>query len=656
LELNKDKLHANTKQEIEVGKITNPSVHITLNELRKIVNLLLEKYGKILNNHQFDNIHIELSRDLCLGQKSVDDIIRKQNKNETINQKYKDELLKLGIMPNKESMLKLSLFKYLEAVGIKQCIYTGNPLPASSQELFNNSADWEIDHILPYSRSFDDSRMNKILIHRIANQAKGERTPWEYVSQYFTPTEQQEFRKFILSKFPDEEKGGKIIKRGRHWVFLEEGTEYLKNNPNAKKHERLMNDTRYMTRVARMYLQALYNKYDDSIERKEQRNNKVVAIPSGKITAHMRREWHLDNLLWTDEQKEVRKDIKIQLQNYKDSYDNNQLSDELLRKYDMLSDLKNCCIDRKTYEYFNELMDKSISEGLSEKDVAEANDKFNKAKAKLKNRNDHRHHALDAVVIALADISMVQNAGKTSKQNEYLNKNEKEKIIQKDAPPTLREHLKQRIAKINVSHKPDHATAGVMHKETAMNIINTYGDKCSVKANKEIIKNITQKSLLGIKDKTGRIYKYYATESNYCYEIYINEKGKIDGDIISTYTTNQKAYQQYMQDKELFNSKTFNNGNPHEGKKLLMRLIMGDMLQIEDSGIKRLVYIQKMTEGQIVFNEHFEANCNARYLAGLQGTSFIAKGKSPSKFKEWNAQKVVVTPIGQVKPLKKIKY
>jgi hypothetical protein len=57
-----------------------------------------------------------------------------------------------------------------------------------------------------------------------------------------------------------------------------------------------------------------------------------------------------------------------------------------------------------------------------------------------------------------------------------------------------------------------------------------------------------------------------------------------------------------------------------------------------------------------VFNEHFEANCNARYLAGLQGTSFIAKGKSPSKFKEWNAQKVVVTPIGQVKPLKKIKY
>lgn len=46
------------------------------------------------------------------------------------------------------------------------------------EELFDGGYD--IDHILPYSITFDDSYRNKVLVTAQENRQKGNRTPYEY--------------------------------------------------------------------------------------------------------------------------------------------------------------------------------------------------------------------------------------------------------------------------------------------------------------------------------------------------------------------------------------------------------------------------------------------------------------------------------------------
>ena len=79
-----------------------------------------------------------------------------------------------------------------------------------------------------------------------------------------------------------------------------------------------------------------------------------------------------------------------------------------------------------------------------------------------KNRYDHRHHALDACVIALIDRSLV-------KQISDLHKIHKEKDWLVYMPmPVMRQELEEKVKNIVVSHKPDHGAQGKLSKETLL--------------------------------------------------------------------------------------------------------------------------------------------------------------------------------------------
>ncbi len=254
------------KDEQKFGRITNVSVHIALNQLRQVVNALIDKYGKP------QLVSIEVARDLKVGTKGLKEINDEQAKNKKENDKICDELKSaFGIQhPSREDIQKYKLWKELGDKDIDRCcVYTGKQIGAN--ELFSPLV--QIEHILPFSRTLDDSMANKTLSYNEANYYKKERTPFEAFSDNSD------------SRFNWEE----ILERAnklsfnKKWRFSENAME--KYNKDGGPIARALNDTRYMTKSAISYLKVLFDR--------EHKKNSVIGLP-GQMTSLMREVWGLN--------------------------------------------------------------------------------------------------------------------------------------------------------------------------------------------------------------------------------------------------------------------------------------------------------------------------------------------------------------------------
>lgn len=106
-----------------------------------------------------------------------------------------------------------------------------------------------------------------------------------------------------------------------------------------------------------------------------------------------------------------------------------------------------------------------------------------------KNRYDHRHHALDAAVIALIDRSMVQQI---SRLNQIRQKNR----LEVPEMPVIHSELVEKVRAIVPSHKPDHGWQGKLSKETLLG---------KIKREKIVpIENVAEKEIAKIKDEKVR--------------------------------------------------------------------------------------------------------------------------------------------------------
>lgn len=244
-------------------KITNVSVHIALNQLRIVINDLIKKYGKPTA------ISVELARDLKVGTKGLKDILNKQTQNKKENERIFEFIKKAGVgidKPSKEDILKVKLWENLSPKNPndRRCIYTGKQI--SINDLFGKC---EIEHILPFSRTYDDSISNKTVSYIEANRYKTNQTPYEafYRSNDFTTWDELMQR---VENLPDNMK----------WRFSKNAMEKFnkENGPLA----RALNDTKYMSKLAVNYLKHIC-----------QDPNKVNGLP-GQMTALFREQWGLD--------------------------------------------------------------------------------------------------------------------------------------------------------------------------------------------------------------------------------------------------------------------------------------------------------------------------------------------------------------------------
>ncbi|RPI61066.1 MAG: type II CRISPR RNA-guided endonuclease Cas9, partial [Planctomycetaceae bacterium] len=151
--------------------LTNPLVHRALGEARKVVNSIVSRHGKPTR------IVIELARDMKhSGQKRKElfyENLDRQKANDDIRRRITAEFNIAS--PSRDDVLKYKLWQECGCV----CPYTGRPIPPT--KLFTGEV--QIEHILPYSRTLDDSFMNKSLCYEDANRLKHNRTPVEAYGQ-----------------------------------------------------------------------------------------------------------------------------------------------------------------------------------------------------------------------------------------------------------------------------------------------------------------------------------------------------------------------------------------------------------------------------------------------------------------------------------------
>lgn len=345
----------NTKQ---YGKINNPTVHIGLNQIRKLVNELIDTYGAP------DEIFLELARELKLNSKAKDELEKFQKKNQRLNDEAKLHMQESDITPNDEKIKKYKLWKELASgVNDRCCPYSGKPISIAA--LWSDII--EVEHILPEAKTFDSSMKNLTVAYREANRAKGNYAPADapaFSSSYqdildrvqrsaMSPGKKRKFDPGAMKSFTDDPKNGFIARQ--------------------------MTDTQYLAKMARKYLLAVCGQ---------------VHVLPGQLTARIRYDWGLNALLWpADATKEEREQ---------------------------------------------------------------------------KNRNDHRHHAIDAVVIACTDRIMLQKASAAS------GRDGRDWSVHFD-PPWERDRFRRDVAdvmdKAIVSHKPDRGIQGRLHKDTNYGII-----------------------------------------------------------------------------------------------------------------------------------------------------------------------------------------
>jgi CRISPR-associated endonuclease Csn1 len=154
-----------------------------------------------------------------------------------------------------------------------KCAYSGKGLDI--HRVIHDKTYTEIDHALPYSRSFDDSKNNKVLILAKENRDKGNSTPYEYLDG---KNDSARWRNFVV--FVENNKAYRLAKRSR----------LLRKEFGAKEAEefrdRNLNDTRYICRFFKNFVERYLQLHSDS-------EAKRCVVVSGQLTAFLRARWVL---------------------------------------------------------------------------------------------------------------------------------------------------------------------------------------------------------------------------------------------------------------------------------------------------------------------------------------------------------------------------
>jgi len=337
----------------EVGaailKIKNPIVQSVLFEVKALVEDIIKHYGEI------DEIKIEMARDLKKSKKLREKEQIQIYKNERENDECRALLNENNLKPSGANLLKMKLWRECN----RTCPYSGETI--GLYELFETNK-YQVEHIIPYSISLDDSLANKTLCKLELNQEKGNRTPFEA----FGKTGQWEAMKDRAFKLMPYIKAKRFVDPTRKDL-----EDFI---------ERQINDTRYISRECSQLLNA-YAK---------------TSITQGGLTAILRRSWGLNDIL---------NPRQLLLDEYKPGRccaafdEKDQIIEDTLTAW--VKDFK---------------LRKKIEDDLAKKGKVAWGMVRKQFFYPEKSRLDHRHHAVDAITIAFSSTSLLQEISKLSGQ------------------------------------------------------------------------------------------------------------------------------------------------------------------------------------------------------------------------------------------------
>lgn len=169
----KDKLEILPK-----NSLRQPVVEKILNQMVHVVNTLMERNAEEGKPFHFDEIHIELARELKQSAAERESAKKEIDNATKINEEIRKELMEKYKIPRptRNDIIRLKLWKELAPIGHKDP-YSGIEIP--QEEIF--SKDVDVDHIIPQSVVFDDSFSNKVLTYKDFNIRKGNMTAYDYL-------------------------------------------------------------------------------------------------------------------------------------------------------------------------------------------------------------------------------------------------------------------------------------------------------------------------------------------------------------------------------------------------------------------------------------------------------------------------------------------
>jgi CRISPR-associated endonuclease Csn1 len=365
------------------NSLRNPMVEKILNQMVHVVNGIID--DKTLGRP--DEIRLELARELKYSaderRKMTEGIAKATKEHEEYRKVLENEF---GISKvTRNDLIRYKLWLELEPNGYKT-LYTNTYIP--KEKLF--SKEFDIEHIIPKARLFDDSFSNKTLAKREINLAKKDETAYDFLSNYLNKEEFEQYLSRINLLYKNKQ-----ISKAKYNKLKMKGDELPEDFI-----ERDLRNTQYIAKKANEMLEQVV---------------RTVNTTTGSITDRLRQDWDLVNIM-----QEIN-----------------------LHKYEKLGLVK--LVQGK--------------DGRIEKQIQD-----------WSKRNDHRHHAVDALAVAFTTHSHVQylnnlNARKDSSnkkhasiigiEQKYLYRNEKGKLLFKPPMPinVFREEAKRQIENILISFK-----------------------------------------------------------------------------------------------------------------------------------------------------------------------------------------------------------
>lgn len=196
-----------TKEETRYKDLNNPTVARALNQARRVLNALVEKYGSPAY------INVELARDLSRSKRLRDKIEKEQgtkreertNADAIIRETFRD---KYGINnPTSTQILKVRLYEEQN----QKCAYSFPEKRLDIRLILSDEDCVQIDHIWPRSKTFDNSQNNRVLVLAGANQDKGDNIPWDFFGKK-DATHWQHFQAWVNScKGMSKEKQDRLL-------------------------------------------------------------------------------------------------------------------------------------------------------------------------------------------------------------------------------------------------------------------------------------------------------------------------------------------------------------------------------------------------------------------------------------------------------------
>lgn len=227
-----------TELKVPNDVIMSPVVVKSVNQTFKIIKAITKRYGHL------DTVMIEMAR-----EKNSEDLKKKITEGLKNREQKKNEVLELlqgrEVEITRDIIDKVLLYKEQNC----KSVYSGRDIDLV--KLISSPNEFEIDHIIPYSISLDDSKSNKVLVYSNENQIKGQRTPYQIMSMCphgFLNFDEFESYVCTNNNFSNKKKENLLNKKDINAGDVRE--DFINRN---------LSDTRYISRMVLNILKKYYS-------------------------------------------------------------------------------------------------------------------------------------------------------------------------------------------------------------------------------------------------------------------------------------------------------------------------------------------------------------------------------------------------------------